>query len=253
MEVQKKITDCLKRLFGLDYLHIWEGRPMVARIGDIDEAVSRISYLYANPAQDHLESSIELFPGYSSYREFQKAMNSSVDAEFSEEVLRLRLPTFPILQTNTPDVIQERGVIRLLEKRNEEKQLLTRYPNIWMRAFGVKDCDVSEINQRIQKKLRHRERIAAMLRRITGRTVMGRPALKKQPILKPHKPKKKSRKIFYLGSSREDRIWYILDFKEFCRQCAECYQEWLKGNFLVKWPPGAFKPPLPPNMNILSC
>lgn len=251
MEVQKKITDCLKRLFGLESLSIWEGRPAVIKIGDLDEGIKRISYLYANPAQDNLVQSIEEFPGYSSFPEFMSALNGEKTIECSEEVLRLRLPTFPVLRTSAPSPSNESGVIKLLERRNHEFQTLVRHPNMWMQAFKVREKDISIVNQRILLQIRRREQIAKMLRNVSGKGLIGISALRRQSILKAHKPKKKERKIFIVCSSREVRLAFITEFNLFCRRCEECYREWLNGNFHIDWPPGAFKPPLPPNLNLI--
>lgn len=253
-EVQKKITDCLKRLLGISHLEIWEGRPMVAKILDFDKAVERIVYLYANPAQDDLETCIERFPGLSSVEQFLGSLEKPVAYETSKEVLRLRLPTFPVLTSFTPSYSQARGAIKLLEKRNKEAQLLKRHPNMWMRAFGIRDEQVKEINEDILKRLRFRERMLEEIRKREGRSVMGRDKLMSQAILKPHTPKKKrNKKPFLLSSCNKTRVQELLAFEHFCKECRRCYEQWLLGNFFVTWPPGAFKPPLPPNMNILPC
>jgi len=56
-EIQKKVTDILKRLLGLSFLHVWEGNVSVIKIGDVEAVKDRISYLYANPAQDNRKRS----------------------------------------------------------------------------------------------------------------------------------------------------------------------------------------------------
>jgi hypothetical protein len=79
-----------------NYLDLWEGTATLAEIADLDAAIERISYLYANPAQDNLEDSIEKFPGYSSWQEYQQAP-SVLDAQSSEDFPWLRLPSLPKL------------------------------------------------------------------------------------------------------------------------------------------------------------
>lgn len=61
----------LKRLLGLNSLSIWKGRSTTAIILNLDEAVNRISYFYANPAKDNFESCIERVPGLSSFKGFR--------------------------------------------------------------------------------------------------------------------------------------------------------------------------------------
>ncbi len=251
-EIQKKITDCLKRLLGRSHLNIWEGRAAVIRLGDLEHAKNRIAYLYANPAQDDLETSIRRFPGYSSFERFQLVKSRSVLEKTSELVPKLSLPSIPTLQSPRLSLTQDKNVVKLLERRNPDLQLLVRQPNYWMKCFGIEERDAGEINKDIEEKLEKKEEAAERRREKSGKKVMGRVKLLSQAIMAEHTPKKRDRKIFYLGLCKENRIAYLREFKSFCDQCRACYREWLVGNFSVSWPPGAFKPPLPPNMNILE-
>ncbi len=251
-EIQKRITDALKRLLGLDFLQIWEGQPTVAHVADIDKAKDRIAYFYANPAQDNLVESIEKFPGYSSWNSFNRTL-SSMSAVHHQTVPWIRLPTIPKLESPTLTSHDDSRVVRLLTKLNKAKHTLTREPNAWMRVFGVEtDTDAREHNQEILGLIREREKTARELRAQTGKPILGSAKLRSQPILKSHQPKKKDRKIFVLTSIKALRLELIEEFKAFCIKCRLCYLRWLSGDINVKWPPEAFKPPLPPSANILA-
>lgn len=89
-ELQKKITDCIKRLLGINNLKLWQGRPNVALIADIDTAVDRIAYLYGNPSRADLVDSIEDYPGYSSYTAFRAGI-SKLDYKEAVKVPWIRL------------------------------------------------------------------------------------------------------------------------------------------------------------------
>ena len=244
-EVQKKITDVLKRLLGLDYCEIWEGQAHVAHIADAAKARDRIAYLYANPAQDNLVDNINKFPGYSSWKGFQSSCDT-LEACSEEKVPWIRLPSIPVLSSPQLSRQQDTNLVNLLRKSNKSILSLKRYPNAWMKCFDIEENDVAEQNQAILDEIQERERAAAELREQENKSVMGVAKLLSQPILKPHTPKKRARKIFVLSSIRELRIRLIKEFKEFCNECRYCYQCWLKGDFSVTWPPGAFRPPLPP-------
>lgn len=251
-EVQKKITDCLKRLLGLSHLQIWEGYPMVAQIMDLEKAKERIAYLYANPAQDNLVEHIENFPGYSSWNGFSKNTNS-IAAETKEVYPWIRLPTIPILTSPILTTRQDENVVRLIKFKNKKRHLLLRHPNSWMHCFGITcDKDVNEINQDIISAIRSRETSAEESRVSEQTTLMGSIRLRSQPILKLHRPKKRDRKVFILTSINELRIKFLEQFEEFCAICKQCYRNWKCGDYSVKWPPGAFKPPAPPNINLLQ-
>lgn len=251
-EIQKRITDSIKRLLGLKHLDLWEGTAMVAEIGNLEAAIERIAYLYANPGQDNLEECIEKFPGYSSWREFRKTQPTLDDAS-SSEFPWIRLPSIPEIPDRKLTPHEDRSIARSLRKSNKERHLLTRKPNAWMACFGVKTKEeISEINTRILDRVRDKEAEARAIRKKNNKQVYGAYRLRSQKILQDHTPKKKSRKIFIITSINELRMELIADFKRFCAECRECLRRWRSGDFHVEWPPGAFKPPLPPLVNLLA-
>lgn len=252
-EVQKKITDAIKRLLGLKYLNIWEGNAMVAEIADLAAAQDRISYLYANPAQDSLVESIDNFPGYSSWKEFRRC-EVILNAQTTETFPWVRLPSIPKLGSAalTPD--GDANLLRLLRKRSKTKHTLVRKPNAWMKCFGISSSkEAAEVNAAIIRRIRERESLAASERAKKGKRVLGVKVLCSQPIMKRHKPKKRGIKIFILTTINELRQRAIEAFDDFCAQCRECYLRWRAGDLTVVWPPGAFRPPLPPAVNMGPC
>lgn len=247
-EIQKRLTDSIKRLLGLNFLNLWEGTAMVSRIYDLDAAIERIAYLYANPAKDNLEDCIEKFPGYTSWRGYKKAQ-PTLEAENSEEFPWIRMPSIPEVPDRPLTPYEDRSISRSLKESNKQRHILTRRPNAWMACFGIESPEeISEINARILNRVREKEEEARKLRK--GK-VMGAHRLRSQKILQPHKPKKKSRKIFIICSINKLRMELIAEFKDFCAKCRDCLRRWRGGDFNVEWPPGAFKPPLPPLVNVL--
>lgn len=250
-ELQKRITDAIKRLLGLKYLDLWEGRPMVAEIADLDAAVERISYLYANPAQDDLEDRIDKFPGYSSWPHF-KQTPPELAAKPVQELPWIRLPSIPQIPDKALSPEEDLALVRQLWASNGERHVLARMPNAWMSCFGLEGSkDIETVNQRIVARIQEREIEARKIREQTGKKVMGARKLLSQKIMKEHRPKKKDIKIFIISSIKELRTQLISEFQKFCRDCAECLRRWRLGDFGITWPPGAFKPPLPPLLNLL--
>lgn len=250
-EVEKKLTDSLKRLLGLSHMEIWEGRPMMARIHDVEAAKNRIVYLYSNPAQDDLESSIEKFPGYSSWNEFQRSLDN-LKAVTKESFPWIRLPSIPQVSHGI-STEEDARVVRLLRLKNEKRHVLERSPNAWMKCFGIcADEEVSRINASIVSQIREQERQEVLRRRVERKNIVGASQLRKQPLMKPHVPQKRERKVFVMSSDAEARIAEIEDFDNFCRRCEECYRHWKRGEICVEWPAGAFRPPIPPNSNLLA-
>ena len=251
-EIQKRITDSIKRLLNLHYLDLWEGTAMVAEIADEEAAIERIAYLYANPAKDDLEDCIEKFPGYSSWRGYRKAQHA-LDATTSQWYPWLRLPSIPEVPDRPLTPYEDRSITGSLKKSNKEKHELIRKPNSWMACFNIEAPEeISEINSRILQRIREKEEEARAIRKKKNKTVMGAHRLRSQRIMQAHRPGKKSRKIFVITSINQLRIDRIEEFKEFCADCCECLKRWRSGEFNLEWPPGAFKPPLPPLVNLLA-
>lgn len=250
-EIQKRITDGIKRLLGLKHLDLWEGTAMVGQIKDQQAAVERIAYMYANPAQDDLEESIEKFPGYSSWRCFRKAQ-PRLDAEDIEIYPWIRLPSIPRIPDRALTPHEDLTVCRKLRKSNRERHKLVRKPNAWMSCFGIESQDeIAQINARIVERLRQKESAESQRRTKLKKKVLGAHRLRSQKVLQAHTPKKRGRKIFIITSINELRVKLIADFKQFCFECRECLRRWRSGEYDVQWPPGAFKPPLPPLVNLL--
>ncbi|MCB0359304.1 MAG: hypothetical protein KDD44_06700, partial [Bdellovibrionales bacterium] len=66
-ELQKALTDAVKRLLGRKYLNIWEGRVYLAEIPTLEDAINKFAYIFGNPAKDDQESSVDRYPGISSW------------------------------------------------------------------------------------------------------------------------------------------------------------------------------------------
>ena len=103
---------------------------------------------------------------------------------------------------------------------------------------------MSAINQRIKAQVLSFEAKAREERLREGRCVIGKEALKRQAILKPHTPKKRERRVFVISSIKELRIAFIEMHNAICDKCAECYTKWRRGDTSTSWPPGTFRPPL---------
>lgn len=245
-EVQKKLTDYLKCLLGVDELHLWEGRPTIAKVLNLDYAIERIAYFFANPAAANLVDNIEQYPGLSSYQATVDNQ-SNLDAIVVEECPWIRQPTIAQLPTRKPTGRQDCYFANQLRSANRLTHDLILEPNAWMKCFGItSSAQVKEINERILESTKSKEAQARELRVREGKMPMGAKRLLQVPIMAAHKPKKKGRKIYVLSSIKELRINYIREFKEFCRECRRCYEAWKAGQTNVVWPPGAFRPPMPP-------
>lgn len=242
-EVQKKITDALKRLLGLTRLNLWEGRPNLAEILDLGAAIQKIGYIYSNPAKASLVDSINSFPGVSTWKEFNSSPEA-LNALTKEDVPRLRLNILKKLPTRSLTGKQDRYITQRFKDHCGESQELTIQPNAWMKAFGIiEPSDVFDTNLRIKTCIKLHEQHAREKRTFN---VCGPEYLRREPIMKSHTASQPGRKIFVISSCKELRISFIEKLRIFIDECKECYRQWKSGNFSVLWPPGAFRPSLRP-------
>jgi REP element-mobilizing transposase RayT len=255
-ETKRRITTAVKQLCGFDFLNLWEIRVTVAHTLTVDTVISRIAYFYANPSNDNLEDSIEKYPGLSTFKDFLQCKDS-LSASITDWIPQFKVPALPKIGTTTIGIHEEREILKALNRithKKVKKHNLTRYPNDWMKAFGITDnSKVREINEEILKKVRESEEVARQKRKELGKSVMGAAKLRRQSIMTPHTPKKKDRKIYVICNDREMRVAAIREQKEFSIRCRECYQRALRGEVNIEWPAGAFRPPMRPQYNVLYC
>lgn len=251
-QIEKRITDCMKRLLGLSSLLLWDGRARIIPLLDAETVSSRIAYLYANPAKDNIVDSIDLFPGVSSWRDY-KAASQEVSSEVTNVFPNIRLKDLPLLPSRRLTHRQDTFYTNRITDNAETFHKLVRKPNAWMPRFGVVSSEhVREINNRILEKIEILENTARETRRIEGKSLFSRSKLLSQPVLKEHTPPPKEGSVLSMASDKSTKIEYRKKFKAYDRECSDCYQRELLGDRSVKWPPGAFKPPSRQPFNLLA-
>ena len=121
-------------------------------------------------------------------------------------------------------------------------------PNAWMRSFDITDSlEVKKINEHIIAQVREKEQSARLQRKEKNNSAWSRGDLTKQkPTIRGHIPKKRERKIFFLGSTYKIRIRFYEAYKQFLDTCTQLYTQWKTGDFLIKWPACTFIPWRPP-------
>ena len=249
-ELQKKLTESIKRLLGKEHLNIWEGSAMMAIITDPEKVIDRLAYLYANPASADLVDTIEDYPGVSSWQEY-KSSPHQIDAKCSKKIPWVRQPLVPKLSSRRLTRIEDRAITASVSKASSKKtHNLTVYPNAWMKAFGITESkDVEVWNKRAVELIRQKEDAARESR--GKKKVLGVERLRREAIFKEHIPKEKREKIFVLSSDVKLRIKYINYIKTKADEACALYAPWTNGH-QVGWPPGVFRPPLRPVANCIE-
>ncbi|MCI5065270.1 hypothetical protein MRY87_06065 [bacterium] len=304
-EVQKQLTEIIKKLTGQSSLSLWKGNAAsLLPIHDIDTAKHSIAYFYANPARADYVDDISLYPGFSSWEHFSSAMesNSPLLAEFSSQTPWIR--TRFLSQLPAGSISEEQGEAladRWKERASRHSSLvhtLSVQPNGWMKAFGIDSQEgINEVNGDILQKITELEQEAAhkrehKLRRMRQEVeqaeqdkatasqlsplsphaqeelkkkkrlleisldsptplVIGREQLCLKPIDLSYIPAPSPRLVVHsVHKELREKLKKLYDL--FCERCTYCYERWKLGDFSVKWPPGAIKPPPPNTCNYLA-
>lgn len=247
MEYQKKVTDTVRKLTKLSRLQLWEKGPSVPLIAELEDAIKQMIYIFLNPAKAGLVSSIDEYPGLSTWQYF-KACEASVDAEVSIEAYWTPVSNLEALQSNNKlSPTNDRAMAqRLRANKKTQKYNLVIKPLAWLRCYGITEPkEIEAIRQRIIKAVYDGEAELSNERIAKNLPIMGAERLKRQGYLRSHTPKKKGRRIFVICGNNELRPAIIELFKEISHQCNECYLL-LKAGKPHSWPPGTFVPWLPP-------
>ncbi|NDC39354.1 MAG: hypothetical protein EBZ48_15150 [Proteobacteria bacterium] len=251
-ELQKQLTDAVKRLTGKKHLNLWRRNcTSVVRYGDLASVQERIAYAFANPARANLVDTIERYPGVSSFKAFMAAP-CTLEAAVTEMCPWIQAPMICKLPARSVTEGQDRALTQRMRKMSVASHELTYYPNRWMVRFGVTAPEeIKAVNKVILLRLRELEEQARIKRAQNGWKVMGALRLGRQPLdLDRHEPPQ-SRRIFIYALDKTIRIAMIEEYRHFCTLCRECYEAWKIGDFSVQWPPGAYQPAPPVTVNWL--
>ena len=241
MEYQKKVTDTVRKLTRLPRLNLWEDRPSVMRVVQLEDAIKRLIYLFLNPARAGLVTTIDEYPGLTTWEAF-KTCEPSVDAKVTLRAYWTPVALLePLPEGNRLSPANDRAMAkRVRESGGTQEYELVVQPLAWLRTYGVSDpVQVEAIRQRIIKAVYAEEAAMSKERIEEGRPVLGPERLKQQAYLRPHTPKKKGRRIFLICGDDHVRPQAIASHNEVSRKHRECYQL-LKAGLPHEWPPGTF-------------
>ncbi len=247
MELKKKTTDAVKALLGLSTLSLWEDRTGVFRIATLEDAISRVVYIYCNPSNAGLCDSIDEYTGLSSWTAFQECA-PSINAEVTIEARWYPVSEIPQLPSGRSLSPRQDAALykQLKSSENAVEHPIVLKPFKWLETFGViEPQEIEKIRQRIIKCVRDTERANVLARAKSNTPKCSPSALRQAYFMKPHIPKRKERKIFLICSDKELRLGLLQSFRRTLSRCRECYQK-AKAGIRVEWPPGTFIPWFPP-------
>ena len=236
--LKKRLTDFLKRLLGLSHLRLWDDRTTIGEVLDLEAAISRIVYSYLNPVRAGLVSSIEEYRGCNTWREFVSA-RADVNAFIEKEVPWVLATDIEPLSRVNPSLVEENELIGSIGEEASKRQTHTVkiMPFKWLEAYNIVEAfEIERIRQRIIANVREVEsalsRRKAPVKKLEGFVVTD-----------IYVPRKKDRKVFMYGSSKERRCEYLELYRWFVGKCRECYDLMKQGVDKIPWPPECFRPP----------
>lgn len=248
MEYQKKTCDTVRKLTKRKRLNLWEGRPSVIKLAELDDAIKRVVYMFLNPVAAGLVESIDQYPGLNTWNAFTTC-EPSVDAQVSVKAYWTRVSGLePLPEGDRLSPANDAAMARRLResKKTEECELVVK-PLAWLRVYGITDPQkIEQVRQRIISEVRAEEARLAKERLEAGTGVLGPERLRQQQYFRPHTPKKKERNIFVICGNDSLRATIIQTFEDIFATCRKCYQILKAGGTVDEWPPGTFIPWLPP-------
>jgi len=233
--VKTESAHAINRLLGRRRRTIWVGDYDSATILTLDDAIEKIRYLYANPAEAHCADSIEGYKRPSSWKAF-------ISGELNVAAPWIQRPAI------SPELVTDPDAARVLIEGASTSHELILVPNAWMKAFNITDPDEKKrINASVVKQVLESEESLRILR--TGPLFDDNP---EQRIDQPYTPKKFGRRMWCICWEIVLRVAFINMVKAMLREGKEVRKAWKSGNFFVPYPPGLAPPRYPRIANIFS-
>ncbi len=209
-------------------------------------ALIAIAYLYSNPAKDNLETSIDRYPGFSSWKMFQTG-------KLTRQWKRLRRPQFITIPRDANTLRGYTKIAAEVLEASDEVQTFTLEPNAWMEAFGYDSPEQQQkINENLVARIRLLEERAEKKRARERKRVFGRDRLMTQVFDTTYRPKRTGRRMCCLSEKRSVREEFIRFFKGLMQKARAVRERWKLGDVTVPYPPGLCPPSMPKLANTLG-
>jgi REP element-mobilizing transposase RayT len=236
----------LNSLLGRAKRTIWCDGYDSPKVLTMSKAMAVIAYIYSNPAKDNLVSSVDEYPGFSTWEMFQSGQLTKLWKRIRRHQYRALAPESHNLRGYTKEAE------RLLSETNEVEQF-TLEPNAWLEAFKITDpAEQARINTRVIAHIRHLEERAERLREKGQKPVIGRERLIHQKLDLSYRPSRRGRKMWCLSDRRSIRIRYIRFIKKLRQKARDVLALWRKGDMSAKYPPGLYPPSMPKLANVIA-
>ena len=230
--IKLETASMINRLCGLRQNTVWIDGFDTPIVLTPDKAIDRIRYIYHNPTRAHLVSSINDYPGVSSWHMYRSNI---------KETKHLWLKRSEFYQVDNLHALSESAQSRIITKMagDEPKYIpFTLEPNAWMDCFPeFANINKEEFNKKLIKEILIGER---EIQHEHG--IIGGERLKTQPVNKEFKSVKYSKKFLCMSSNIELRKRYIGMFKHVSQLAYDAYRSIKQGVCNIIFPAGTLMP-----------
>ena len=239
--VKGEIAHAINLLLGRRQKTVWKHGYDSPILLTPEDVLRYINYIYLNPVKAGLVSSIDDYPGVSSWNMFASGKHIRPHKHLRRSsIAKLVSPSLPVNE-------QKRIVDHYSsDKSKGSEQVLAIEPYAWIDSF-IEDMDKDEVKDQIVSKVREQEARLRSIRTKDHKLILGSTALRRESMFKHHVPQKHTRRMICICFDKEYRKAFIKRFKYLCDIAKDAYSSWREGDFSIKIPPGLFNP-RPPNL-----
>jgi REP element-mobilizing transposase RayT len=233
--INGELSSLFHRLTGVSNDNFWSCRFKAQILLTADSVMEKIAYSYLNPVKAYLIDKTDLWEGFSTWNQFLGG-----DSDFYRWATDAHVERLP--KTGFTEVLIDR-LCKDLEVNSRAPRELVIDCFAWKSYFPeTRNLTDEFIRQKILGKVREKEREYLIERIASKKKVVGVKNLRLQNIYKNFKSKDYRRTPLAISTCNEELKSYKERYWQFCDLCRAAWQELLKGNFSVKFPPGAFIP-----------
>ena len=243
--VKQETSHALNRLLGRRQHTVWAEDYDSPAILDFDQVLRRFAYVLLNPVKDNLVSSMDSYPGVSSWELFSSRRTT-------RSCLCIKRDSVPTLHNPHRPWREADSVLETFKEKNQTERHVILSPYAWKHLFpetaGLSD---DEVHSLLLKAIQEQEQHYLKANKEAGSSPPPLSSLTHVSLLKPYTPSTYGKRMVCLSSSVPLRKAFIQLYRSLCAAAREALERWRAGDWLHPFPPGMFPPALPRRANLL--
>ncbi len=235
----------INRLLGRRKRTVWcEGYDSPI-LGNPVDVIKQATYLYTNPTKDNLVESIEDYPNFSTWDNFQSG-------ETTINCIPFKRSDIPKLSSLNPSEYEISSILASLRELYSENIKLELEPDAWMDVMGVPLKDRARINDRISSIVSKTDERNKVRGDKNNQTIIGADTLRRSSFNLNYRSKRKGKKSLVICSQISLRIKIIQTIKALVNEGRAIYLKWKEGYHSLRYPIGIYPPSMPRMGNLVA-